>query len=598
MIVPMKKVTLLALADRQPETLEALRGLGVMQIDKVRTGASDNALHLADELAAANRTAAALERFARHLDNAPAPGAERSAAAGAAALEKASELLAEHDRVSGELDQIRQRLRALAVWGEFDRSALDALAAKGIRVRLCAGTRAQFEAAQTLDGVRLCREIADERGRICFAVVASEEVADDALPEIRLGKEDDPAELRRREARCSAKLADIDRSLAGILPRMAAVRRRIAELDAALEFAQAGDTLARHGAVVSLAGFVPQPAIEALRKAAAENGWGLLIEDPAPDDVVPTLLKESRFSRLIAPLFGFLGILPGYREIDVASGVMVFFTIFYAMIIGDAGYGALFLACTLFGLRKCRGRAAAQPPLRLMLILSVATIVWGVLNNNYFGTAPLPQLGLKCLTDSAVKEGNTQAFCFILAVAQLSLGRIWRAFHERGIRGIGRNLGWMLVVWGNFFLTMKLVVHPGEFPVFMYYLYGVGLGLVVLCDVNWKNPGDVFQFPFSIINSFVDVLSYIRLFAVGMAGFYIADSFNGMGLSVCKSSPWFLIFGVLVIGFGHLLNIGLCFLSVLVHGVRLNTLEFSNHAGLSWSGSGFKPFQNNHQSEE
>ena len=121
---------------------------------------------------------------------------------------------------------------------------------------------------------------------------------------------------------------------------------------------------------------------------------------------------------------------------------------------------------------------------------------------------------------------------------------------------------------------------------------------MIFCDVNWKNPGDIFQFPFSIINSFVDVLSYIRLFAVGMAGFYIANSFNGMGVGLWKSSPWLLLIGIGVILFGHLLNIGLCMLSVLVHGVRLNTLEFSNHAGLSWSGSDFKPFKNNHQPEE
>ncbi|UKI33075.1 MAG: hypothetical protein L6W00_06145 [Lentisphaeria bacterium] len=122
--------------------------------------------------------------------------------------------------------------------------------------------------------------------------------------------------------------------------------------------------------------------------------------------------------------------------------------------------------------------------------------------------------------------------------------------------------------------------------------------LVICCDINWKNVADIFQFPFNIIGSFVDVLSYIRLFAVGMAGYYIAASFNGMGVSIWKASPYFLLFGVLVILFGHLLNLGLCALSVLVHGVRLNTLEFSNHVGLSWSGSNFKPFTNHKKSEE
>ena len=356
--------------------------------------------------------------------------------------------------------------------------------------------------------------------------------------------------------------------------------------------------LAEHGAVVSLSGFVPEPEIEKLRAAAREHGWGLLITDPAPGDAVPTLLRESKFSRVISPLFQFLGISPGYDEIDVSGGVLVFFTIFYAMIIGDAGYGLVFLLGTLLAKWKFRNNRAAALPLRLMTVLSIAAIVWGVLTNNYFGTAPLPQLSLRFFTQPDVKDANVQAFCFALAVAQLSLGRIWRAIHDGNLRSVGRNLGWMLILWGNFFLTLRLIVWPGEFPTYMYWLYGAGLVLVICCDINWKNVADIFQFPFNIIGSFVDVLSYIRLFAVGMAGYYIAASFNGMGVSIWKASPYFLLFGVLVILFGHLLNLGLCALSVLVHGVRLNTLEFSNHVGLSWSGSNFKPFTNHKKSEE
>ena len=96
----------------------------------------------------------------------------------------------------------------------------------------------------------------------------------------------------------------------------------------------------------------------------------------------------------------------------------------------------------------------------------------------------------------------------------------------------------------------------------------------------------------------MDVLSYIRLFAVGMAGFYIASSFNGMGVNICKYSPLLLLAGVVVIVFGHVLNLALCVMSVMVHGVRLNTLEFSNHIGLRWAGSTFKPFKNIKKSEE
>ncbi len=594
MIVPMKKVTLLALGTEQDEALTALRGLGVMQVETIRSTVSENAQQLAEELSEATRVTGELEKLLRENGGATPQGKPRS---GAEALEEAADLLGKRDRFAGELENIRQRQKALAVWGEFNRDTLTALEEKGIHVHLCCGNEKQYEAATALDEVE-CRSISEDSGRIFFVATTLRDLEPDALPEIRLGAEDNPPELRRRAGELELKLQAVGEELNALLASLPAAQRRVQTLESELEYARVHDSLAEHGAVVSLSGFVPEPEIEKLRAAAREHGWGLLITDPAPGDAVPTLLRESKFSRVISPLFQFLGISPGYDEIDVSGGVLVFFTIFYAMIIGDAGYGLVFLLGTLLAKWKFRNNRAAALPLRLMTVLSIAAIVWGVLTNNYFGTAPLPRLSLRFFTQPDVKDANVQAFCFALAVAQLSLGRIWRAIHDGNLRSVGRNLGWMLILWGNFFLTLRLIVWPGEFPTYMYWLYGAGLVLVICCDINWKNVADIFQFPFNIIGSFVDVLSYIRLFAVGMAGYYIAASFNGMGVSIWKASPYFLLFGVLVILFGHLLNLGLCALSVLVHGVRLNTLEFSNHVGLSWSGSNFKPFTNHKKSEE
>ena len=594
MIVPMKKVTLLALGTEQDEALTALRGLGVMQVETIRSTASENAQQLAEELSEATRVTGELEKLLRENGGATPQGKPRS---GAEALEEAADLLGKRDRFAGELENIRQRQKALAVWGEFNRDTLTALEEKGIHVHLCCGNEKQYEAATALDEVE-CRSISEDSGRIFFVATTLRDLEPDILPEIRLGAEDNPPELRRRAGELELKLQAVGEELNALLASLPAAQRRVQTLESELEYARVHDSLAEHGAVVSLSGFVPEPEIEKLREAAREHGWGLLITDPAPGDAVPTLLRESKFSRVISPLFQFLGISPGYDEIDVSGGVLVFFTIFYAMIIGDAGYGLVFLLGTLLAKWKFRNNRAAALPLRLMTVLSIAAIVWGVLTNNYFGTAPLSQLSLRFFTQPDVKDANVQAFCFALAVAQLSLGRIWRAIHDGNLRSVGRNLGWMLILWGNFFLTLRLIVWPGEFPTYMYWLYGAGLVLVICCDINWKNVADIFQFPFNIIGSFVDVLSYIRLFAVGMAGYYIAASFNGMGVSIWKASPYFLLFGVLVILFGHLLNLGLCALSVLVHGVRLNTLEFSNHVGLSWSGSNFKPFTNHKKSEE
>ena len=115
--------------------------------------------------------------------------------------------------------------------------------------------------------------------------------------------------------------------------------------------------------------------------------------------------------------------------------------------------------------------------------------------------------------------------------------------------------------------------------------------MVLVGGVDWRDVGAICNFPFDLIGSFTDTLSYVRLFAVGMSGTYMAQSFNNMGMDLWHISPWLIPVALLVILFGHTLNVALAFMSVLVHGVRLNTLEFSNHAGIRWGGQAFKPLK-------
>ena len=202
MIVPMKKVTLLALGTEQDEALTALRGLGVMQVETIRSTASENAQQLAEELSEATRVTGELEKLLRENGGATPQGKPRS---GAEALEEAADLLGKRDRFAGELENIRQRQKALAVWGEFNRDTLTALEEKGIHVHLCCGNEKQYEAATALDEVE-CRSISEDSGRIFFVATTLRDLEPDALPEIRLGAEDNPPELRRRAGELELKL--------------------------------------------------------------------------------------------------------------------------------------------------------------------------------------------------------------------------------------------------------------------------------------------------------------------------------------------------------------------------------------------------------
>ena len=593
MIVPMKKVLLFTLAGERDAALEALRDLGVMQVELTERR-SEGTRELAERCDAFSRTIAAFDRL---TEGAPeAADAKLPRLSGEAAEREIARLVEKRTELVAELETISARRKKLAVLGDFDRELFDRLNADGVRVIPCLGTRADYEDASRLENAE-CRLLTRDGGSYCFVVVSLEDVDAEKLPVFKLADTDDPRALARHAAELERDLADNMRQLLELrpaLPRVAAARD---ELLAELEFYRVRDAVGEYGEVAALGGFVPEPEVEKLRERAKLEGWGLGISDPGPDDDVPVLVKHGNFyTKTVKPLFDFLGITPGYREIDVSGGVLFFFTIFYAIIVGDAGYGALFLVLSFLLAWKFRRDKKKRPIVALLTLLSVATIVWGALSGQWFG---VEWGGIKFLTDPKVKDANVQMFCFVLAIAQLSLGHMWKAFKERSWRALGSNLGWMLIIWGNFFLALKIIVAPGAFPVCMYYLYGAGLALVLLFSVRWRDPAAIFQFPFDVIGSFTDVLSYIRLFAVGMAGASIALNFNAMAFDVAKSSPYFIVFGVLIVLFGHALNLALCVMSVLVHAVRLNTLEFSNHSGLTWSGSPFKPFAkpNNHKED-
>ena len=588
----MKKVTLLILDEDKESVLTVLRDLGVMQISQTAS-ASVTSVSARDQYEQAKKTLSLLYNFAKSAG--VEVSVKESVRDGSVVLEEAQRRLDESERLSSQISAVSKKIENLSVWGDFDREQFDGLRAKGVHILLCRGSAADFREAGKHEGVE-CIEVSRIKKDVAFAVISLDELDAGEFPVVKLSADDDPVRLKKELASLKEELEINKKKLTLLLEKAGTMESEILFRKEELEFSLAYDELSEHGRVVTVSGYVPEPEMEEFRQAAVKNGWGVIFNDPAPGEQVPVLVKPSKFSCVIKPLFDFLGIEPGYEETDASPVILVFFTIFYAMIVGDAGYGLLFLLPTVAGMYLLRKKPAVKLPLRLMLILSCATVIWGVLCGSYFGVS---YGGLKCLTDAAVKDKSMQAFCFLLAIAQLSVGRIWKAFADKNIRSIISNFGWVLVICGNFFLTYQLLIDANRFaPVIMYVLYGAGLVMVALTGVDWKNPADIFQFPFSIIGSFTDVLSYIRLFAVGMAGACIAQSFNGMGMDVAKASPWFIVFGILVMLFGHLLNLALAMMSVLVHAVRLNTLEFSNHVGLTWSGQKYTPFKNNNPKQE
>ena len=619
MIVPMKLVTLLCLEQDRTSAVDALAGLELMQLCRTAPPSTKDVAAISAQLNDCERVIGIVRSAPAMKDPTAAPEL-----ADDELVAYASKLISGKASACKEQERLQHDLELLEPWGEFDRSAIARLQAKGVYVTLCAAPRNIFDQRRKEDAFpenAALSVIKMDRNMVHYALV-SESPLDAASADVVVLPEETLSEARKAFDDCKAAIRDADDAIAiakAFLPRL---ETKLAALRNQLEFASARDNMERSGAIAYLQGYVPVTRLESLKAAAMKNGWALRIDDPAEDDQnVPTYIEKARFLSVLDPLFDFVGISPGYRESDVNMFFFFFFPIFFGMILGDAGYGALMLVIGTAGLIALHAKKAARLPLVLLVFLASYTFIWGWINGAWFGlpkdVLPGWMQGWSMITDPAhsaaarkfakfydidvadiTSDKLTQWFCFLLAMLHLMSAHIVRFI--TGIRKDWRelsNIGWALMIFANFLLAVGLIVFKDTFPSWGAYVYVAAAALILITI----RPAQLLNLPFDMIGSFTDVLSYIRLFAVGLSGMYIAEKFNEMGLMVmhsledkCVIAGFVLL--ILVAVAGHVLNLALGFLGVLVHAVRLNTLEFSNHMGLQWSGFKFKPFsakQNN-----
>ena len=590
MIVRMKKVTLLAMENAADATLHALRDLGVLHLTPVRPpqgpGVETIRARLADAQAALARIEASTPDAA-HPDVAPilAKSAEESIA-------RIGALSAELTEASERETEWIEALEAARPFGDFDPRLVASLTAAGVPLRVYRLPRHVTVAAP--EGASLFR-LGEDGSFVLTALVGAGELPPPAvllpLPEHPLSQCE--AELNGLRQRMDAIRNEL-KTLTVARPAIEAHVKRM-EDDLRLAMAQAGMGADRH--IIYLQGYCPVDHVSRLEQAAVAEGWGHVIEDPKPEDDVPTLVVYPRWIKPIKAIFEMLGVLPGYRESDISVVFFIFFSLFFAMLVGDAGYGVLILALTL-GLRRKFRRAPAYP-FTLFTLLSLSTIAWGLLTGNIFGIRPeslpgfLQRLQVPWLMDPEHGQDNLMRLCFLIGAIHISIAHLWNAVVLFPDWRAAAQVGWLALAWTMYFLACFLVLGTPP-PSFLPAMLIGGLVCIVLFMTpprdfkkEWINHA---MLPLSIASVLVDVISYIRLFAVGMASLAVAQSFNDMVLGLGIHRIWTIPIIVIVLALGHGLNIMLAALGILVHAVRLNTLEFSQHKGMQWSGVPYTPF--------
>lgn len=618
MIQKMKKITLLTLESYKQEMLDQLAELNVMHItvDRKKAGQGEAAKYL-QELDRIAKAQFLLDEFKKtEVSQKELPARE--------CLAELLNCIAETETLKKQLDDLLKQKEKIAPWGDFDPASFKAVKDQGLFLKFWI---TPVKSALTPPEGMVLETIRTEAGnKYILSIDRADSVLPVAqevhLPEVKL------SDIEKEIEKIESDLSRNKDTAASLVCNREALEEYAEEVRCKLDFANADLSMQSEEEISILTGYIPVIRMDEFTAAVRKNGWAYLAEDPDPEDQdVPTYITKPKFLGLMDPLFDLVGIDPGYRENDVNAFFFIFFPIFFGMIIGDAGYGLLFLLIALLCKKLFKEKKKAQVSINLFLMLSVFSLTWGWLNGNWFGIPkvhlPVFMQGLDFLANpqnsplahklvvktGLLKDGMTDAqiagmwgdlnnrivqwFCFFLAAVHLSSARIFKFVVDikEDWRAVG-NLGWVCLLVANFFTAVNLIVFPGTFPTtFGYGAYIVGTVLLIItCQ-----PQDFLNLPFSLIGSFTDVLSYIRLFAVGLAGTCIAVNFNNMGAMLIDgktgaSYVLMLIAMIIIVLFGHALNIALSFLSVLAHGVRLNTLEFSGHMGMQWTGIRYKPF--------
>ena len=637
MIVPMKKVSLIVLDSERKNALKKLRRLGLLHIE-IKEGKGSRLLELKEQIASLEKGRFAVaDKVTKGMVQKEADTQEALTIA-----EKIDSLQEEQKKYYADISAYRTELERIKAWGNLDPGEIAFLAEKGIVLSLHEMIPSEYEKLGDSAKTIVLQRTKDIVRFLLLDNGMDGEEDKTALERSRFKLPDlSTKEIKEKLEEAGKQLQSIKEELAAFAAYTESLERAIAGLKKEVEFETYASGMGeedlsedspRKVSVAYLVGFLPAEDLGKLQTMARENAWGLLAEDPTEEDDAPTKLQNNKFVSLVYPLTDFLGSVPGYFEPDISGWFLAFIMIFVGIIFGDGGYGLLICGIAAAMMIKNRREKKAIAPIAwLLLLFGAVTVVWGTVTCSWFGLAPevlpvwLQNLSVPVLSNvysdkiwypfwtggeaGLTTSQNVQIFCFTIALIHLLIAHISGARGNRGSLKILGDIGSILELIGMYYVVLSMVVNGAVFGLDLV-VSGIPVGTISISLViigfavnfifgNYEKSilqsvldslKDIVSMLLGVVNVFSDIVSYIRLWAVGLAGAAISSTVNEM-VSPLLGHFIFIIFAVVVLVFGHGLNMILNVLSVIVHGIRLNTLEFSTHIGLSWSGHKYEPFE-------
>lgn len=503
--------------------------------------------------------------------------------------------------LQGDRLSLVRKLEQVSVWGDYDREKLAALGAKFYRV-----PKKQF--APRWEQQYALQKVAEQDGSIWFVIVGDS--TDFPVKELPAPDKTE-AEVRYDLERLDAKISSYRSGLEKRRAEIPALEAKIHSLYADLTLYLAGITgkSAAENSLLVFEGFAPSEDDARLKAAFDQMDIYWEAEPAKAADNPPIKLKNNWFVRQFEPLTAMYG-MPVYDEFDPTVFLSIFFLLFFSICMGDMGYGLLLI---LIGL-ALRGKSGGLGKMwSLIVTLGVGTVVVGFFMGGLFGVSLpdqswVPEWMKKCMITGDIQFGGNSyskqiALSLVIGVVHICLAMITKAVwavKRAGFRHSLGTLGWtLLIVGGVIGITFGAAGILPE-TVMKFVLIGIAavsaLGIFVFN--RWgRNPllniGSGLWDTYSMASGLMsDVLSYVRLYALGLSGSMLGQTFNLLAEMVKGSDPtWQWIPFILILIVGHALNLAMSCLGAFVHPLRLNFVEFFKNSGYEGMGAAYNPIR-------
>ncbi len=595
MIVPMIKYAFLVYHRDYEDFLQKLQELGMVDIVKQSRPMLDEERTLMSQI---NRLSSAI----RELKSLPEIEPLAHEIEPESVLDKYENLLKEEEQVEGAIRKAKKELNDVRPWGRFDTALLNKVTGSGLNFRFFITNEKSY--SEEWENEFPIQVINKEAGQVYFVCVMQE---DESLPveanEVR-APQFSLSEKETELENLSQKLTNLENDIKQMAAYVNLLETTKLNLVNKLEFTTVKQSAEKEAedTLLVLQGWVPEPRNSRFVEFIETESIIYVSERAKKMDDAPILLKNNKFSKLFEPI-GSLFTNPAYGELDLTPFFAPFFMMFFGFCLGDAGYGLImFIGATVY---KFKAKKEMRPLMSLVQWLSISTVIFGAITGTLFGIE-LVKVDLPLFErfrSMFLDQNQLFGLALVIGAIQIVFGMCVKAANQIKLWGWQyaiSTFGWLLLIVGSaafYGLSKWDAVNVTFFGLAHKIVIGVAAVGILFFNSPGKNPFVNFGLGLwdsynMVTGLFGDILSYIRLFALGLSSAILGNVFNSLAFGMSPDIPVVgAIITILILVIGHSINLFMSALGSLVHPMRLTFVEFYKNAGFTGGGKTYQPFQ-------